>query len=513
MSEPLLALKEITVSCEGEIRARLERFSLTIERGETVLMLGEADAGKDALMRALAGALDPGETISGRVQYGMGAELEFGRFDDLPIRRAYVPGPQAHPLSPYATAASQLSRVVARKTNVPRASALSEIEGALRRMDGAPSPVTFDKSPSEIPAEALAWGLFAAGAAISPELLLLDRLLVGLPPTSARAIVRAVAAEQERQGFAILYNALGTEVVRRFGGRLVVMRHGRIVEEGPVARLTTSQAHAYTQALLKASAPREGTQTAARAGARGQPVVQTFALEYEPKEKLTFELRRGGSLALIGEEGSGRRALARCLIGMEPIRSGRVVFDAVDVGILSKAMRSRMRRRVAVIAGADDVLDPRLTVFDTVSEPLRASLDLPRSVVAEYRDAALKRVGLPAAAGNMSVSRLSAFDKRRLQVARAIVSAPMFALIDEPFRGLDAFAQSVMRDLLKSFREEQGPAFLVITSDIAVAQALAEEAMIFHDGRIIERGPVSDILRAPKESYTRSIIDAATPVL
>src|SRR5208337_262259 len=119
--------------------------------------------------------------------------------------------------------------------------------------------------------------------------------------------------------------------------------------------------------------------------------------------------------------------------------------------------------RVAIVAGADDVLDPRMTLWETVAEPLQAHLRLPRNLIANYRDAALRRVGLASFPGHLTTSELSAFDRRRLQVARAIVTAPVLAIIDEPFRGLDAFAQSVMRDLLQSYRSEEGPAFIVIT--------------------------------------------------
>jgi peptide/nickel transport system ATP-binding protein len=512
MSEPLLALKDFTIRREGETRPELDRLSLGIERGETVIMLGEADAGKDALMRALAGAPFPGEAVGGMVQFGIGAPVDADSLPRTPIRLAYLPGPAARPLSAHASAAAQLARVVGRKTSIPRASARSELELVMRRLRGAPPLEALETSPAALAPEELAWGLLAAAFAATPELLLVDHFLVGLPPTSARALARALVAEQERQHFAILYNAMSTEVARWLGGRLIVMRHGRIVEEGPISRLTTSQSHAYTQALLKPATAVTAKTPSPRAG-RGQAVVQSLGLALNSGEKLSFELRRGGSLALIGELGSGRHALARQLIGLERIRSGRVVFDAVDIGVLSKAMMSRLRRRVAVIAGADDVLDPRLTVSDTVSEPLRATLDLPRRLVAGYRDSALKRVGLSSLSGDLTVARLSAFDKRRLQVARAIVSAPVLALIDEPFRGLDAFAQSVMRDLLRSFRAEEGPSFLVITSDMTVAETLAEDAMIFKDGRIVERGALADIVAAPKHPYTRMLIEAASPVL
>lgn len=512
MSEPLLSVKELTIARERDARPELDRFSLAIGRGETVIMLGEADAGKDALMRVLAGAPLEGESVRGSVQFGFGAERSADQLSDVPIRLAYLPGPSVRPLSAHASASSQLARVVGRRTHIPQANAHAELRLVLQRLKGAPALEALGKSPSALAPDVVAWGLLAAALAATPELLLVDHLLVGLPPTSARALARALVAEQERQRFAILYNAMSTEVARWLGGRLIVMRHGRIVEEGPVAKLATTHSHAYTQTLLKPVTPLVGDRASPR-GARGQPVVQALGISLKSRDRLTFELRRGGSLALIGELDSGRHALARQLIGLERVKTGRVVFDAIDIGVLSARMISRLRRHVAVIAGADDVLDPRLTVSDTVSEPLRASLGLPRRLVAGYRDAALKRVGLSSLDPDMSVGALSTFDRRRLQVARAIVSAPVFALIDEPLRGLDAFAQSVMRDLLRSFRAEEGAAFLVITSDMTVAQSLAENAMIFKDGHIVERGLLDDILRAPREAYTRSLIEAASPAL
>jgi ABC-type microcin C transport system duplicated ATPase subunit YejF len=512
MSEPVLALKDFTITRTGEPRPELDRFAVSIERGETVIMLGEADIGKDALMRALAGVPFENETVTGTVQFGIGAAASADQLSSIPIRMVYLPGPASRPLSAHASAASQLARVVARKAAIPYASGRAELGLVLARLKDAPPLEALEKSPSVLAPDVLAWGLLAAAFAATPELLLVDHLLVGLPPTSGRAIARALIAEQDRQRFAILYNAMSTEAARWLGGRLIVMRHGRIVEEGPVARLTTAQSHAYTQTLLKPPVPLVENRMAPRS-ARGQAIIQALGVTLKSREKLTFELRRGGSLALIGELGSGRRSLSRQLIGLEPIQAGRIVFDAVDIGVLSHTMMSRLRRRVAVIAGADDVLDPRLTISDTVSEPLRASLNLPNRLVAGYRDAALKRVGLSSLNVEQTVAPLSAFDKRRLQVARAIVSAPVLVLVEEPLRGLDAFAQSVMRDLLRSFRADEGPAFLVITSDMTVAQALAEDAMIFRDGHVVERGALVDMVRAPKEAYTRTLIDAASPAL
>ena len=118
-------------------------------------------------------------------------------------------------------------------------------------------------------------------------------------------------------------------------------------------------------------------------------------------------------------------------------------------------------------------------------------------------------MGLASHDGRRPVAALAPFDRRRLQIARAIVAAPLLVVVDEPLRGLDAIARATIRDLLAEFRVEQQAAFLVITADFAVARALADEAMIFQDGRVIERGSVREMLREPKEVATRTLIDAA----
>jgi len=300
--------------------------------------------------------------------------------------------------------------------------------------------------------------------------------------------------------------------VARLGGRIVVIRDGRVVEEGDAARLMSGHAHAYTRTLFKALPQLSLDRPKSRGVAHGQPLLQVHGLDLQAQghQGLTFALRRGASLALVGEEGSGRRALARALLGLDRPAQGRVVFDSVDLGVLSQTMTARLRRRIAFITGADEALDGRMTLWDTVDEPLRAHLDLSQELVAGYRESALKRVGLASHDGKRTVASLGSFDKRRLQVARAIVGAPLLVMVDEPLRGLDAFAQTILREVLSDFRADYGPAFLIVTSDFTVAQALADEAFVFRDGKVVERGPIVDLLRASKDAATRALIEAVT---
>ncbi len=509
-----LEIADLRVWRPGAARAELERFSLALQPGETVVLLGEAGCGKEAIMRVLGGLPQSGDDISGMLKFPNTESERASKHTRAHARTAWLAGIDPLPLSPHATVLSQLSRVLARRLRIPLESGAAELNAALRRLEGAPSADALDARAGELRRETIAWGLFACAFAQTPDLVLADHPLSGIPLLHARALVQALRAEQTRSGFAILYAATNTEIARLLGGRLIVMRHGKVVEEGPFERLATSQAHAYTQTLFKGAV---GDPPPPRNAGRGEPVLQVYNLEFRPRAKgregprdsLTFELRRGASLALIGEDGSGRRDLARTLIGLRRAAAGRIVLDAVDIGVLSEIMMSRLRRRIALVTGDDDVLDPRMTIWDTVAEPLRAHLKLPRNILADYGEAALKRVGLASLKPGTSVAMLNAFDRRRLQVARAIVTAPVLAVLDEPLRGLDAFAQSVMLDLLRNFRSQEGPAMLVITADFAVAATLAETALVMKDGRIVERGTLRDLPANSTEPFTRSLIDAS----
>ena len=511
--KPVLDLKELRVVRGGAVE--LDALSCKIERGETLIVLGDDRSGKDALLRVLGGFADRADTISGTITLGAGEAQAATRKMRSPIRTVYLPGPAQAPLSPNSTVAAQLARVVARRHGNPRASGREELRIALERMDGAPAFETLDGKPQALSAMTLSWALLAAAVAQSPDLLIADHAFAGLTPTEIRTIVTALLAEQKRTGFALLYAARGLQTAANIRGRMIVLRQGRVVEEGDFDKLAGGQAHAYTRTLFRAMA-RPGEALPARS-MRGEPLMQVHGLDFrppgdkgpKPRDGLTFELRRGASLALIGEAGSGRHELVRALVGLERFSGGRVVLDQVDMAILSEAMTARLRRRIAFITGTDDALDPRMGLWDTVDEPLRAHLGLSREMVAGHRETALKRVGLASHSGRTPVAELSPFDKRRLQVARAIVSAPFLAVIDEPLRGLDAFAQSIMKELLEDLRRQEGPAFLIVTADVGVAQGLAEDAMFFKAGRVVERGPLREILKNPKDEETRRLIEAA----
>lgn len=515
-TETLIALKEVSVR-KHDGASELDRFSLSLSPGESVVLLGETGSGADAVLHVLAGLKARNPSHAGQI-LARGTEIDVARGrEQTGLRVAYLPSPAFEPFSPFGSVAAQLIRVLQRKLGVPRPNAAALFKDALARFESAPKFADLDRRPSEVEPLAQAWALLAATIAQAPDLILADDPYGDLGPMAAHALTKALTAERERLGAAMLYAARALSAAMWLNARVIVMRHGRVVEEGPAETLANQPADPYTQALFR-SVPRLSKEKPSRTIARGETLVRVHGLELAPSESysrdgITFELRRGAALALIGEPGAGRHALVRTLLGLERIRAGRVVLDAVDLSVLSETMTARLRRRIAFITGADDALDPRLSLWDTVDEPLRAHLKLPREMILGHREAALKRVGLASYPGERMVADLAPFDKRRLQVARALVSAPLLAVIDEPLRGLDAFSQGIIRDLLTDFRAQEGPAFLVITSDFTVAQALADDALILRDKRVIARGPIYQLLRDPEDEHVRALIEAAVPVL
>ncbi len=512
----LLEINDLRVARPGSPSPELERFSLTLNAGETVVLLGEADCGKGAVLRLLGGLCERGEALSGTIRFGAGETRQAAQNLQIPIRVAWLAAAASQPLNPHAGVAPQLARVIAHKLGCPPGAGREELRAALARLPGAPAIEVLDQPPAKRNMVATGWGLLATACAQTPDLVLCDHAFADLSPAAVRVLTAALLAEQTRLGFAILYAARGPQTIARIGGRALVLRRGRVVEEGTAEHLMSGQTHEYTQSFFRAL-PRLVTDKAPRPTARGEPLLQVQGLILRPGDKarsrsrdgISFELRRGASLALVGEEGSGRRGMMRAVLGLDR-RPGRTLFDAVDLTMLSRSMATRLRRSIAFVSGADDALDPRMTLWDTVEEPLKAQLDLSREMIAGYRDSALKRVGLASQDGGRAVAMLAPFDKRRLQVARAIVAAPVLVVIDEPLHGLDAVAQTTMRDLLAAFRLAHQAAFLVITGDLSVAQALADEVMVFHDGRVVERGVMRDLLRVPKEPATHALIEAVT---
>ncbi|MGQ0741874.1 MAG: ATP-binding cassette domain-containing protein [Alphaproteobacteria bacterium] len=491
-------------------RMRLVDLTLRLRVGEVLTVLGRQDSGRDILRDALMGTLPRTVDKAGALNIAEG--------DKHGLRLAYIGSPSARALAPHAPAKDQLARAVAGAKELELDDAETELQLAFERLPGAPPVSRLLYAPGELSLRELAFAFLALALAKNPNFVIADEITAGLDPAEASEILDLLSKEQMARRFALICFTGDPVVPLRLGGRIAVLRDGRLVEEGPVQRIAGPQANAYSQSLFRAVPCVGRASESTRPSPRSEPLLQVRSILLEKPAKrgvwagegITFDLRRGASLALVGKNGTGRRTLIRAILGLAPIWQGRVVFDAVDMGVLSPDMRARLRQRVAFISGDESVLDARMTAYETVVEPMRAHIAMGHKEMVETAGAMLRRVGLGDMPRNRRVAELSALDRRRIQVARGLAGGPQLVVLFEPLMGLDAPAQGLILDLLKDFRREEGAAFIVITANFAVAEALAEDALVIREREIIERGPIAEILRAPKEAHTAALIAAAT---
>lgn len=221
------------------------------------------------------------------------------------------------------------------------------------------------------------------------------------------------------------------------------------------------------------------------------------------------------SVGLIGESGSGKSTLVRILLALDRATTGSVTFDGRPVAP-GRARDLRWLRRDTGIVLQDPYssLDPRMRVLDIVAEPLRA-LDVPgdhRALVT----AMLDRVGLPTGSAAGVLDRypheFSGGQRQRIAIARALVHSPRLLVGDEPLSALDVTVRAQILELLASLRRERGLALLIVSHDLGLVNHLSDRVAVMHQGRIVEQGTTHDVLRSPREEYTRRLI-AAVPTL
>jgi peptide/nickel transport system ATP-binding protein len=230
-------------------------------------------------------------------------------------------------------------------------------------------------------------------------------------------------------------------------------------------------------------------------------------------DDVSFTLHAGKTLGVVGESGSGKSTLARLVMALEPPSAGQVLFEGRDLHALSRDdLRTARRNFQMVFQDPYSSLDPRMTVAHTVAEPLEQLDHLPRGERRERAAAMLDAVGLNARQHDGDLDKypheFSGGQRQRIAIARALVTQPKLIVADEPVSALDVSVQAQVLNLMQDLQERFGLAYLFISHDLAVVDLVCDDLIVLQHGRIVERGATDDVLNAPKEAYTRRLIEA-----
>jgi peptide/nickel transport system ATP-binding protein len=364
--------------------------------------------------------------------------------------------------------------------------------------------------------------VIAMALALEPALIVADEPTTALDVTTQAQILHLMKELQRAHGTSVLFITHDFGVVAEIADRVVVMRHGEVVEAGVANQVLRDPQADYTKALVAAvpslkprlrdiapsAAPLLVLRNLEKTYAGSGNLFSGARRTVKAVRQVSLELDRQSSLALVGESGSGKSTLARCIIGLEIPDGGEILLDGELIsGLTREQLRPYRRHMQMVFQDPFASLNPRQRVGEIIAiGPMIQGISREQAH-AEAREL-LKLVGLSPESVDRYPHEFSGGQRQRIGIARALAVKPKLIVADEPVSALDVSVQKQVLELLNDLRRTFGLSMLFITHDLRVAATVCEEIAIMHRGEIVERGPTAQIFANPQHAYTRSLLDA-----
>ena len=554
---PLLDIQDLSIAfrgSQGRVSA-VRHLNLSLQRGETLALVGESGCGKSTTALSLLRLLAPGAEVTGRLLFEGRDILQLRPPELRALRGREISMIFQEPmtsLNPVHTIGAQIAETLRLHEGL---SALAARRRAIELLDlvRIPEPQRrIDDHPHKLSGGQRQRVMIAMAVACRPRLLVADEPTTALDVTIQAQILELLDGLRRELDMALLLITHDLGVVSQWADRVAVMFGGEKVEEADTATLFAQPGRAYTRGLLGASLhagqvphsserrlPEINTALDPVTGQRrfelvqpaprapqpvvlptGQPLLQVQALRTAYKGRdgalvnavdgVSFELRAGETLGLVGESGCGKSTLSKTLLRLVDPAEGRIVLDGTDIARLPERALQPWRRRIQMVFQDPYAsLNPRRSVQDILDTVLQvhdvASRDERRRRIGEI----LERVGLPASAASRYPNEFSGGQRQRIGIARALVLRPALVVLDEPVSALDVSIQAQILNLLVELKQDFGLSYLFISHDLSVVRHIADRVMVMNQGRIVEAGHHREIWEHPQHPYTRSLIQAA----
>ncbi|MFF3450631.1 dipeptide ABC transporter ATP-binding protein [Streptomyces sp. NPDC002667] len=526
-ASPLVEVSDLVVDF-GDLRA-VDGLSFRLEKGAALGLVGESGSGKSTVASALLALhRGTGARVDGTVRVA-GVDVRRASDDDLRGLRgrkaAMVFQDPLSSLDPYYAVGDQIAEVYRVHTRASRRAARARAVHVLDRV-GIPDAARRSRSrPHEFSGGMRQRALIAMALVCEPELLIADEPTTALDVTVQAQILDLLHTLRQETGTGLLLVTHDVGVAAESVDEILVMRHGRAVEHGPVGAVLGAPREPYTRELLGA-VPRVDTPRAARPAApetgngpgddvRTDDVVLEAAglrrefgrgkRRFAAVDDVSLTVRRGETLGIVGESGSGKTTLGRMLVGLLEPTAGAVRHEGRE--------QSGVRPSVQMVF-QDPVssLNPRRSVGESIADPLRARGEKDEGRIRGRVRELLERVGLDGAHYDRYPHEFSGGQRQRVGIARALAAEPRVIVCDEPVSALDVTTQAQMVALLGELQRELGLALVFVAHDLAVVRQVSDHVAVMRRGRLVEYGPADEVYEHPRDPYTRQLL-AAVPAL
>ncbi|WP_213993404.1 ABC transporter ATP-binding protein [Sodalis sp. dw_96] len=523
---PVLELQDLCIAyrSDGENRRVVHDVSFRLHAGEVLALVGESGSGKTTTAQAIIGLLaENGRRERGAIRLN-GVDISQWsqrRLDTLRgVGISLIPQDPASSLNPVKTIGSQVAEILDIHRRLPRRERDARVIELLTRVGLSYPEQRVGQYPHELSGGMKQRVLIAIAVALQPALIIADEPTSALDVTVQKRILDLIDELRREYGTAVLLVTHDLAVAAERADRLLVLRHGRVQEQGKTSEVMRAPANAYTRQLF-ADAPALSAipripphqLSAAASIIQVEAVVKNFHLgdgeEVRAVDRVSFEVERGTTHALVGESGSGKTTLARILLGFQRPDAGTVLIDGINITHLKGEALRRFRQKIQLVyQNPFGSLDPSYTLFKIIEEPLRNFAPLAPAERRRRVEEIADRVALPLALLIRHPRELSGGQRQRVAIARALVLQPQILVLDEATSALDVTVQGQILRLLQHLQTEMGLTYVFISHDLATVRQISRSVSVLFKGRQVDYGPIADIFVNPGTAYTRELINA-----
>jgi peptide/nickel transport system ATP-binding protein len=526
VAKSLLAINQLTVAFNQN--KVVDQVSFEVFAGETFALVGESGSGKSLTALAVMRLLPNAATMrADSIQLGNDDILKITEIDFCQFRGRRIGFIFQDPMSslnPVMTIGAQIAEVLNIHFQLSAEQVKQQVLDLLAQVE-IPSPETrINAYPHQLSGGQRQRVMIAMALAGKPDLLIADEPTTALDVTIQAQILVLLKNIQQKTGMALWLISHDLALVSNIADRIAVMQQGKIVEMASTSEFFQQAKHPYSLKLLAALPRMESC--LGKAPNANQPLlkVEQFKVYYPIKKGLfqrvvghvkavdgvSFELRQGSTLALVGESGCGKTSLGKALLNLIPATAGSMWLNGVDLTQLQgEALRQQRAEMQIIFQDPFAAMNPRMLVGEIIAEGLLAlrpeiNREQRQQIVADL----LRQVDLPADAALRYPHEFSGGQRQRICIARALAVKPKLIICDEPTSALDVSVQAQIISLLKTLQQQQGLSYLLITHNLGVVAEMADQVAVMYQGKIVEQGGVEQVLMSPQHDYTKTLLQA-----
>ncbi len=544
----ILTVDQLKVSFEqNDTFIAVDKVSFKLDKGKTLAIVGESGSGKSLSALSIMGLLPDAALVKGAITLSINDQThDLIETREVAKLRGNVIGmifqEPMSALNPIMKVGEQLLESIVLHQKLPKQLAKATAIDWLQKVKLPAPEKIFHRYPHQLSGGQKQRVMIAMAMCNDPDLLLADEPTTALDVTVQKEVIALMAELQKEHHAAMVFITHDLNLAASIADDIMVMYKGKVVERGEIQKVISQPEHQYTKALLacRPSANNKGTtlpivddyikgdvfEKKAFSSTITDEVlldVKKLCVYYEQGkdwrgnvtdyfkavDDVSFQLKKGEVLGLVGESGCGKSTISKALMGLVPIQSGNVSFEGKEINSLS-AKEWRMLRQQMQIIFQDPFssLNPRMTVGDMLMEPMRAHDIAPNSKLKTEVAKLLDMVHLSKDAIKRYPHQFSGGQRQRLGIARALSLKPKFVICDESVSALDVSVQAQILNLLKELQVELGLSYLFISHDLNVVHYISDRVMVMHKGRIIEQGDAHHVLHHPVNEYTQKLIAA-----